>query len=107
MQRRKRCEPRVDVGELLFEVVAFAATDRANEFADFFDEPQQRALLAARAVGLDCGPMSGFDAAKVDAEFFPDGRVKTNFICSIGHGDPSKLFDRSPRFGFDEVCRIA
>ena len=51
--------------------------------------------------------MSGFDAAKVDAEFFPDGRVKTNFICSIGHGDPSKLFDRSPRFGFDEVCRIA
>jgi 3-hydroxypropanoate dehydrogenase len=64
-------------------------------------------MLAARAVGLDCGPMSGFDAAKVDAEFFPDGRVKTNFICSIGHGDPSKLFDRSPRFGFDEVCRIA
>ena len=64
-------------------------------------------MLAARALGLDCGPMSGFDAGKVDAEFFPDGRVKTNFICSIGYGDPAKLFDRSPRFAFDEVCRIA
>ena len=58
-------------------------------------------MLAARAVGLDCGPMSGFDAAKVDAEFFPGGRVRTNFICSIGHGDPSKLFERSPRFAPD------
>jgi 3-hydroxypropanoate dehydrogenase len=64
-------------------------------------------MLAARALGLDCCPMSGFDAGKVDAEFFPDGRVKTNFICSVGHGDPAKLFDRSPRFAFDEVCRIA
>ena len=64
-------------------------------------------MLAARAVGLDCGPMSGFDAPKVDAEFFPDGRVRTNFICALGHGDGSKLFARSPRFAFDEVCRIA
>jgi 3-hydroxypropanoate dehydrogenase len=64
-------------------------------------------MLAARAVGLDCGPMSGFDAAKVDAEFFPGGRVRTNFLCSIGHGDPAKLFDRSPRFAFEEACSLA
>lgn len=63
-------------------------------------------ILAARAVGLDCGPMSGFDHAKVDAAFFPDGRVKSNFLCNLGHGDPSKVFPRSPRFAFDEVCSI-
>ena len=64
-------------------------------------------MLAARAVGLDCGPMSGFDNAKVDAEFFPDGRFKSNFLCNLGYGDPSKLFPRSPRFAFEDVCRIA
>jgi len=64
-------------------------------------------MLAARALGFDCGPMSGFDAAKVDAEFFPGGRVRVNFICAIGHGDPAKLFERSPRFAFDEVCSFA
>jgi 3-hydroxypropanoate dehydrogenase len=63
-------------------------------------------MLAARAVGLDCGPMSGFNNAKVDAEFFPDGRFKSNFLCNLGYGDPSKLFPRSPRFDFDEVCKI-
>jgi 3-hydroxypropanoate dehydrogenase len=63
-------------------------------------------MLAARAVGLDCGPMSGFDNAKVDAEFFPDGRFKSNFLCNLGYGDPSKLFPRSPRFAFDDVCKI-
>ena len=63
-------------------------------------------MLAARAVGLDCGPMSGFDTAKVDAEFFPDGRFKSNFLCNLGYGDPAKLFPRSPRFDFDEVCKI-
>lgn len=63
-------------------------------------------ILAARAVGLDCGPMSGFDNAKVDAEFFPDGRVKSNFICSLGHGDPSVLFPRNERLAFEEACRI-
>ena len=63
-------------------------------------------ILAARAVGLDCGPMSGFDSAKVDAEFFPDGRFKTNFLCNLGVGDPSKTFARSPRFEFDEVCQV-
>ena len=63
-------------------------------------------ILAARALGLDCGPMSGFDNAMVDKAFFPDGKVKSNFICSLGYGDPSKLFPRSPRFDFDEVCKI-
>lgn len=63
-------------------------------------------LLAARAVGLDCGPMSGFDNAKVDAAFFPDGRFKSNFLCNLGHGDSEGLFPRSPRLPFDEACRI-
>jgi 3-hydroxypropanoate dehydrogenase len=63
-------------------------------------------ILAARAVGLDCGPMSGFDKAKVNAEFFADGKWKVNFICNLGYGDHSKLFPRSPRLGFDEACRV-
>jgi 3-hydroxypropanoate dehydrogenase len=63
-------------------------------------------IIAARALGLDCGPMSGFDAAKVNSEFFPDGKWKTNFLCNIGYGDPSKLFPRSPRLEFDEACRV-
>ena len=63
-------------------------------------------ILAARALGLDCGPMSGFDAAMVDRLFFPGTKIKTNFICNIGHGDPRSVFARSPRFAFDEACRI-
>jgi nitroreductase len=63
-------------------------------------------ILAARSVGLDCGPMSGFDNAKVDAEFFGGTQVKSNFICSLGHGDPSGVFARSPRLSFDEACKI-
>ena len=63
-------------------------------------------LLAARAVGLDCGPMSGFDNAKIDAEFFPDGRFKSNFLCGLGHGDPAKLYPRSPRLAFEEACTL-
>lgn len=63
-------------------------------------------IIAARALGLDCGPMSGFDIAKVDAEFFPDGRWKTNFLINLGHGDDSKLFNRNPRLGFDEACKV-
>ena len=63
-------------------------------------------ILAARAVGLDCGPMSGFDAEKLDAEFFSDGRFKSNFLCNLGRGDPDKTFPRSPRFEFDEVCKV-
>ena len=77
-------------------------------------------ILAARALGLDCGPMSGFDNAKVDQEFFaagkpcfgcdqeffPEGHVKSNFLCNLGYGDPAGLFPRSPRFAFDEACEI-
>lgn len=63
-------------------------------------------ILAARSLGLDCGPMSGFDNARLDAEFFPDGRVKSNFICAIGYGDRSRLHPRSPRLAFDEACKI-
>jgi 3-hydroxypropanoate dehydrogenase len=74
-------------------------------------------MLAARALGLDCGPMSGFDSAKVDEEFFaadkcedceqeffPAGHVKSNFLCNLGYGDTSKLFPRSPRLDFSEAC---
>ena len=63
-------------------------------------------MLAARALGLGCGPMSGFDAAKLDAEFWPDSTVRTNFVCSLGHGDASKVFARSPRLAFDEACTL-
>jgi 3-hydroxypropanoate dehydrogenase len=63
-------------------------------------------IMAARAVGLDCGPMSGFNNAGVDQEFFPDSSVKSNFICGLGYGDPSGLFPRSPRLAFDEACQI-
>jgi len=63
-------------------------------------------ILAARAVGLDCGPMSGFDAAKVNAEFFPDGKWKVNFLCNLGYGDRSKLYPRNPRLEFDEACQV-
>ena len=63
-------------------------------------------ILAARAVGLDCGPMSGFDADKIDAAFWAGTPVKTNFIVNLGHGDPSKVFSRSPRLTFEEACRV-
>jgi len=64
-------------------------------------------IIAARSMGLDVGAMSGFNNAKVDEAFFPDGRFKSNFLCNIGYGDHSKLFNRSPRFDFDEVCTLA
>ena len=77
-------------------------------------------MFAARSLGLDCGPMSGFDHAKVDHEFFPaassagaidqeyfpDSHIKTNFLCNLGYGDPAKLFPRSPRLDFDEACKL-
>jgi 3-hydroxypropanoate dehydrogenase len=77
-------------------------------------------ILAARALGLDCGPLSGFDNAKVDAEFFdagrecegcdqeffPEGHVKSNFLCNLGYGDEAKLFPRSPRLSFAEACSL-
>ncbi len=76
-------------------------------------------ILAARALGLDCGPLSGFDNAKVDAEFFPApaaaggedeampaGRLKSNFLCNLGHGDPVALHPRNPRIEFGEACKL-
>ncbi len=63
-------------------------------------------IIAARALGLDTGPMSGFDNAGVDREFFDGTSVKSNFICSLGYGDPSVLFPRSPRFTFEEMAKI-
>ena len=64
-------------------------------------------ILAARALGLDCGPMSGFDADKLNAEFFPDGRYQANFLCNLGVGDPARLYPRGPRLSFEEACEIA
>jgi 3-hydroxypropanoate dehydrogenase len=63
-------------------------------------------IIAARALGLDCGPMSGFDNAKVDAAFFADGRWKSNFLINLGQADPAKVFPRNPRLSFKEACRI-
>ena len=63
-------------------------------------------IAAARALGLDCGPMSGFDAAKVDAAFFAGTSVKSNFLCNLGYGDVTALRPRGPRFSFDEMARI-
>jgi 3-hydroxypropanoate dehydrogenase len=63
-------------------------------------------IFAARALGLDCGPMSGFDNGKVDAEFFAGTSVRSNFLCNLGVGDPAKLFPRSPRLSFEEACRL-
>ena len=63
-------------------------------------------MLAARAIGLDVGGMSGFDNGKVDAEFFPDGRVKSNFLCNVGHGDPGKVMVKLPRLDFVDACTL-
>jgi 3-hydroxypropanoate dehydrogenase len=63
-------------------------------------------IIAARALGLDCGPMSGFDAARLDAAFFAGTSVKSNFVCALGSGNPAKVFARSPRLAFEDACRI-
>lgn len=63
-------------------------------------------ILAARALGIDTGPMSGIDKAKIDAAFFEGTPIRTNFVCSLGYGDPEKIFPRSPRLPFDEACRV-
>ena len=86
----------------------YAKNPALTEFVSFRNGTLQGAyfMLAARAVGLDVGGMSGFDNAKVDAEFFPDGRVKSNFLCNLGHGDPSKVLPRLPRLDFDEACTL-
>jgi nitroreductase len=64
-------------------------------------------MIAARSLGLDCGPMSGFDQAKVNAAFWPDGRIKANFLCNLGYGDDAGVFPRGPRLDFERACTIA
>ena len=63
-------------------------------------------IMAARSLGIDSGGMSGFDQAGVDKEFFPGGKIKSNFLCNLGYGDPSGVMPRSPRFEFAEFCSI-
>ncbi len=95
----------------------FPHTDARSWFAGKPDKIQENALrnsslqaaylmLAARSLGLDCGPMSGFDYPALEAEFFPGGKVKANFICAIGYGSEEKLYPRGPRLDFSEACRI-
>jgi 3-hydroxypropanoate dehydrogenase len=86
----------------------FASNEALRQETAFRNGSLQGAylILAARALGLDCGPMSGFNAEGVNAEFFPDGKWKVNFVCNIGHGDPTKVFPRNPRLTFDEACKI-
>ena len=64
-------------------------------------------IMAARALGLDCGPMSGFDNAAVDQAFFAGTRIQSNFICSLGHGKPESVFPRNPRLSFEEAGHFA
>ena len=87
---------------------AFANNPKNAEITAFRNGTLQGAyfMIAARAIGLDVGGMSGFDNAKVDAEFFPDGRVKSNFLCNVGHGDPAKVLAKLPRLDFDEACSL-
>jgi 3-hydroxypropanoate dehydrogenase len=89
---------------------AFSPADKqaSNETIAFRNGTLQGAyfIIAARSLGLECGPMSGFDNAKVDAEFFAGTHVKSNFICSLGYGDPAKVMGRLPRLSFDEACTL-
>ncbi|MEL6366115.1 MAG: malonic semialdehyde reductase [Pseudomonadota bacterium] len=86
----------------------FVGNDALIEETAFRNSSLQGAyfMIAARALGLDCGPMSGFDKAGVDREFFPEGKVKSNFLCNIGYGTDENLFPRSPRLDFNEACTV-
>jgi nitroreductase len=86
----------------------FAGNDAKITATAFRNSSLQGAyfMLAARGLGLDCGPMSGFNSEKLDAEFFKGTRVKSNFLCNLGYGDASKLFPRSPRLTFAEAAKI-
>jgi 3-hydroxypropanoate dehydrogenase len=86
----------------------FAGNDALIERTAFRNSSLQGAylIMAARALGLDCGPMSGFNNAKVDETFFAGTRIKSNFLCNLGHGVPEKLHPRSPRLDFSEACRV-
>ena len=86
----------------------FANSPQAAEVAAFRNGTLQGGyfVMAARSVGLDCGPMSGFENDKVDREFFPDSSVKSNFLCNLGYGDPAKLYPRGARLDFEEACQL-
>ena len=86
----------------------FAGNKPSIEITAFRNSSLQGAylMLAARALGLDCGPMSGFDNNKIDEIFFTKTTIRSNFICNLGYGDASKLHPRSPRFSFNDVCKI-
>lgn len=87
----------------------FAGNDPLIDVTAFRNGSLQGAylILAARALGLDCGPMSGFDNARLDAAFFAGSNIRSNFLVNLGYGDPASLSPRSPRLDFDEACRIA
>lgn len=82
------------------EVLRTTALRNASMQAAYF-------ILAARALGFDCGPMSGFKNEVVDAEFFPEGKWKSNMLCAVGRGDAAKLHQKDPRLTFEETCRFA
>lgn len=87
----------------------FAGNDAAIQATAFRNSSLQGGylILAARALGLDCGPMSGFDAAQMDAAFWAGTTVQTNFICTLGHGDAARLHPRNPRLAFEQACVLA
>jgi 3-hydroxypropanoate dehydrogenase len=109
----------VGMDEKFYEKIPFLFPQKP-QMADLFKDPKVGSIhmmrnatlqgaymmLAARSLGLDCGPMSGFDHAKIDAAFFAGTSVKSNFICALGSGTTEALFPRNPRLPFDEACRI-
>ena len=86
----------------------FTSSEELNRVTAFRNASLQGGyfIVAARALGLDCGPMSGYDSDGVDKEFFAGTNIKSNFICAIGYGDPAGVFPRNPRLSFDEACEI-
>ncbi|MDA8608172.1 malonic semialdehyde reductase [Gammaproteobacteria bacterium] len=94
--------PHMDVAPM------YKGNDEMNVSTAFRNSSLQGAylMMVARAMGLDCGPMSGFDNQLIDETFFSDTNIKSNFLCCIGYGDSTKIFQRLPRLNFDEVCKI-
>ena len=94
--------PHMDVAPM------YKGNDEMNLSTAFRNSSLQGAylIMVARALGLDCGPMSGFNNQLVDETFFSDTNIKSNFLCCIGYGDSTKIFQRLPRLDFDEVCKI-
>lgn len=102
-QHLPRLFPHAPENKKIFEDNEFAA--QANAFRNATLQGAYF-IMAARAVGLDCGPMSGFENAEVDKAFFSGTHVRSNFLCSLGYADPEANFPRAPRFDFEEVCQV-